>query len=209
MGGLGAYFSIREKVNIGLECTDHLVNTDMVDATPGGFKFDAFVMLSLNITYNFNKYNPRKLPFVGPPAPPVVTVAPAPPVKPADTLPPPAAKKDTARVVPAPAPLPPPVKQETKPAPANPPATGLTFRVQVFAFRSDRYALQQVRDRYFPGEEVFKDFSGGWYRITVGNFATIEAARAKLAQLQKRGFKEAFITRYSNGTRIPPPYGKE
>ncbi len=57
-GGLGAWVNIADKVNLGVEWTVRGVNSDKMDATTGGFPYDVYSLLSLNITYNFNKRNP-------------------------------------------------------------------------------------------------------------------------------------------------------
>ncbi|HNY03456.1 MAG TPA: SPOR domain-containing protein [Bacteroidales bacterium] len=204
--GVGAYFNLHDKVNLGIEWTDHVVNSDGLDATPGGFRYDAYSMVSLTLTYNFNRYNPRKLPDTSRYIAPVQVIAepPAPEVKPVEAKPQvivPA--KDTTSVDTVPKPKKLPVVQEPKkiiPAPAG---HEITYRVQIFAFRTEKYTAREVREKYHLSEEVYKDFSDGWFRYTVGACSSIAEARALQLKLNKRGFQEAFIARFKNGIRVP------
>ena len=203
MAGVGAYVNIHDKVNLGIEWTLHGVNSDRVDATVGGYKYDAYSMLAVTLTYNFNKYNPGKEPeplkvFVPVIQPPVAETKPAeselPEILPAtdsivqDTI---ADKLDF------------PAETDTVKAAPGPQEKGNNYRVQIFAFTSDKYTAQEVRDKYHLDQEVYKDFSDGWYRFTIGYFTAYADAKAMKLQMRKRGFKGAFITKYSNGTRVP------
>lgn len=208
---LGAYYSIHEKVNLGLEWAWHGVNSDWVDVTPGEFHYDAYSMLSFNMTYNFNKYKPGKVPdtnankiYV-----PVYIQQPAPAPKPADSTPP--------KVV---TPVPQTVVVDTVISDSEPVKEpddeslftnnqeGSFYRVQIFAFRQDKYSAEEIRSRYKIEQEVKKDFSDNWYRFTVGSFENYADAKAVKSQMLKKGLNDAFITRYENGVRISP-YGKK
>ena len=202
-GGLGAYYSIHEKVNLGLEWSLHGLLTDGFDLTKGEFRYDAYSMLALNVTYNFNKYNPGKEPdtnankvFV-----PVYIPQPITMPKQSDTV---------APVVEVPV----DVSVDTVIAEADTLAepddeslfagksTGMDYRVQIFAFRNDKYTAEQLRDRYRLDTEVYRDFSDGWYRFTVGSFTQYEEAKAMKKKMLAKGFRGAFITRYENGVRV-------
>ena len=204
MGGFGVHYSFGEKVNLGIEWTLHGVNTDKLDVTKALFKYDAYSLFSLNITYNFNKYNPGKAPdtnankiYV-----PVYIQVPVKETKPVDTLPPPVVKKVEPVVDTVP---------EISELPAEPdsvsvfkelPETGSFYRVQIFAFKNEKYTTQEVKAKYHFDLDVTKDFSDGWYRYMVGSFDRYEDAKAFKAKMRKKGFRDAFITRYDNGTRV-------
>ncbi len=201
MAGIGAHYNIGDKVNLGLEWTLHGVNSDWVDNTKGGFQYDAYSMLSLNVTYNFNKYNPGKEPdtnankiFV-----PVYIPQPVKEVKPVDSTPPPVViiPKDTviADTV---------TSMETEDDAeeifADQKETGTVYKVQIFAFRNDKYTAQQVQEKFNLDREVSLDFSEGWYRFTIGSFSVYGEAKTLKNEMRKR-FKGAFIVRYIDGVR--------
>ena len=203
MAGVGAFVNLGDKVNLGVEWTLHGVNSDLLDATAGGFKYDAYSMVSINLTYNFNKRNPGKEPekmkatipaFVEPPV--IKTV-------PVDTIPPVVEQKmDTAMVDTTAEMMEMPAEQDSSELLGSKPEIGLIFRVQIFAFKTDRYSVQEVRDKYNLSEEVYKDFSDSWYRFTIGSFNSYADAKVLKNQMRKRGFKGAFIARYNNGIRV-------
>ncbi|MCX6278018.1 MAG: SPOR domain-containing protein [Bacteroidetes bacterium] len=206
MAGVGAYFNMGDKVNLGLEWTLHGVNSDWLDVTPGGFKYDAYSMLSINITYNFNKHNPGKEPdtnlnkiFV-----PVYIQQPVKEVKPDDIKPTPVVlpKKDTVVIDIIQEKVEIPAKQNSEELFSDQPETGIIFRVQIFAFRNDKYTALQVQEKYNLDQEIFKDFSDGWYRFTIGSFTSSDDAKDLKNQMRKRGFKGAFIAKYKNGVRV-------
>lgn len=93
----------------------------------------------------------------------------------------------------------PPVSNPTPPAPVP---AGITYRVQISAVKifdpnEDKYqsvkAIGDLGAEAIPGRDL--------YRITVGNYATPEAARAALRNIQQSGFPSAFTVRYDDGLR--------
>lgn len=207
MAGVGAYFNLGDKVNLGIEWTLHGVNSDWLDVTKGGFKYDAYSMLSLNVTYNFNKYNPGKEPdtnankiFV-----PVYIQQPAKEAKPAETAPTPVSipKKDTVASDTIQEKMENPADQDSEEIFTDLPETGLTYRVQIFAFRNDKYTATQIQEKYNLDQEVFKEYSDGWYRFTIGSSTSYEEVRTLKNQMRNRGFRGAFIARYNDGIRVP------
>ncbi len=202
MAGIGAWVNLGDKVNIGLEWSLHGVNSDKVDATVSGYKYDAYSMLSVNVTYNFNKPHPGKAPE---PKVQLVPVVVPPPVqeKTEEPLPDVIASPDTTRIdtlqeiteIP----------EETEPADslANLSEQGVVFRVQLFALRARKYTAEEARAKYRFDQEVTIDAADGWYRYTLGPFTGYAEAKALKNKMRKRGFSGAFVTRYYNGARVP------
>ncbi len=228
MGGIGAWYSFGDKVNLGIEWTLHGVNSDYMDGTRAGFQYDAYSMAALTLTYNFNRRNPAKLQQANPgkplgpmPGKPV----PLPVIKPAT-------KTQTASLSPGklpelPTPLGFPVRDTVKPTlpelpvadtlvysqaasdtgnvendEPGPVQQGLTFRVQVFAFKTDVYTAADIRAKLKLQQAVYKEFTDEWYRYTTGSFTTISAATNLMNQLRRQGIKTAFVVRYNNGLRV-------
>jgi len=206
MAGVGAYVNVIDKVNIGLEWTLHGVNSDRVDVTAGGFKYDAYSMLSLNITYNFNKHRPGKEPdtnankiYV-----PVYINVPVKETKPVDSVPPkiePPADTTMADTLVSENALTDSVGEGEIPVTMR--GEGLTYSVQIYAFKNDKYSAQEIKEKYNLSQDVFKDFSGGYYCFSVGFYTDYNEARAVKNQMRKKGFKGAFVTSYNNGVRVP------
>jgi len=237
MGGVGAYVNIADKVNLGLEWTAHGVNSDKLDATVGGFQFDVYSLLALNVTYNFNKRQPASFKpaqskkQLGPQPvkaqqPETVKVSPEPRTKmdmyDPSLLGPPVAKRDSLMAS--------RVSQERRQSqdtltpyerlmmgeksslaleedPADgsgPQEKGITYRVQVFAYRADTFSAEMIRERFNLDRPVWKEFSEGWYRYTTGSFKTLADAKIYLTEIKQQfGVQDAFIARYNDGFRIP------
>ena len=227
IGGIGAYYSIGDKVNIGIEWTLHGVNADNVDVTKGGFQYDAYSMAALTLTYNFNRKNPAKLQpakmgkQLGP-----MPVPPEPMIKPAaektqstnpnqgklPELPTPLGfpVRDTVKHVLPPLPVAdtlvfspePPDTSDLLNEESGPYQQGLSYRVQIFAFETNQYSAQAVKAKFKLKQPVYKEFTEGWYRYTVGSFKTFKAAKAYMYQMRNHGIKTAFVARYNNSVRI-------
>jgi len=230
--GLGAYYSIGDKVNLGVEWTLNGVNSDKLDATVGGFRYDMYSYLSLNLTINFNKRNPGTLKSanagknMGPVPPrPDLPAAPKAAAKPE--------QKDLYQQRPAPqtprkdsmlfanrevkkqeVKKEEPAEQtiedlittpeKTEDVNSGPATPGLSYRVQVFAFRTDEYTAEAIRTRFHIKQTVYKEYTEGWHRFTVGTFKTLKAAQLFMVQMKsKNGVKDAFVARYKNGERVP------
>ncbi len=206
---IGAYVNLGDKVNIGLEWSLHPVNSDMLDATKSGYLYDAHSMVALTVTYNFNKRNPGKVPDANlnkpvVPAPPL----PVPEVKqPEPELPDVLPVTDTIKVDTLDRMNDFPAEQDTTELVATQ-ETGIVFRVQLFALKSDRYTAQEVREKYKLDGDVYKDFSDNWYRYTTGSYTSYAEAKAMKNQMRRRGFRGAFVARFNNGIRVPA-HGKK
>lgn len=226
--GLGAYYNIGDKVNLGLEWTLRGLNSDRLDATEGGFQYDMYSLLSVNLTYNFNKPNPGKLnvPNMGKNMGPVpsapafpITIKPTPKPKSdelyqqrpslqspgkKDTLH--LRKRDEKKVVDSTRML----ESESglsiayEDIQAGPVVPGLSYRVQIYAFKADEYTADNIRAKFRIRNPVYKEYTEGWYRYTAGSFKTLKAARAYLGELKtKNKVRDAFVARYKDGIRIP------
>jgi len=204
MAGIGAYVNLGDKVNLGVEWTLHGVNTDWLDDTQGGFHYDAYSMVAVSITYNFNKRNPGKEPDTNRKIYlPVYIQIPAKDILPVVTKPPAVVpEKDTTFMDTLSENFGFPEEKDTADVFTGEPEKGLTFRVQIFAFRNDKYSALEIREKYNLEEVVSKEFSDGWYRFTIGSFSSYADAIALREQVQKRRFRDAFVARYKDGVRF-------
>ncbi|MCO6479260.1 MAG: hypothetical protein J5I94_21675 [Phaeodactylibacter sp.] len=83
----------------------------------------------------------------------------------------------------------------TPDTPAAP--SGVVFRVQAGAFSSGAIP-QQIQN--LPDAMIEND--GNTQKVLVGNYRTIDEARAKANQLKRSGIEGAFVVAYKNGRRI-------
>lgn len=211
--GLGAYFNIGDKVNLGLEWTLRGLNSDKLDGTVGGYPYDMYTFLSLNLTYNFNKRNPGKLQPAKYSTPKGVTLPPPPSIPPKATEP---VKEEYEKPLPPPPVnitpepveqkiVPPPaiIQDTTASQPAEPVVQGISYRVQVFATHNETYTGEDMKARLKLSMEVTKEVSDGWNRFTVGSFTAQAKAELLMKQMRARGIKGAFVVKYLNGERVP------
>lgn len=228
--GLGAYFTIKNKVNLGLEWTWRQLLIDRLDATVGGWPYDAYSLLAFNITYNFDKSSHDKLSAaspqkqIGPPPPQPLLAAEIAAEKQKEQ----AAKDQAAKAQQAAVPkLPPPVPaadtvksiqavlvpdttaieenaaSDTIAVQAN--QKGVSYRVQVFAFKEDTFTAEQVREKFSLSQTVVKEYSGGWYRYTIGSLSDLSEAKKLMTSLRtSKMIPDAFIAKYINGKRATP-----
>lgn len=188
--GLGAYYSIANKVNIGLEWTYRLATSDFVDDFKGGFAVDIYDYLGVSITYNFNKpskHAPDVLDYKKEEQGPIVLNLPK--CDPA-TLPKPQ-QSDAQSLM-----LPPPPSLSKSPM-------DLEYKVQIFAFSQRIYSPQTIRQRYHIPMAVNREYSNGLYRYTVGSTRNLEEARQLKARMISIGISDAFIAAYHQGERVP------
>ncbi|TSA30063.1 MAG: hypothetical protein D4R67_01150 [Bacteroidetes bacterium] len=220
--GLGAYFNIYDKVNLGVEWTLRGVNSDRLDATVGGFQYDLYSFLSLNLVYNFNRRNPVKLDAVNATMPPVVLPKANPPVESTtpgkhDTIS--AAKAGQGQPVPistqhimaTPSKMGPdsskvkevvPGTKTTKPYQLPGLQADVFYRVQIFASSTGQRSAESIRAYFKLTQPVYKELSEGYYRYYVGEFEKEAEANQLATSLQaKPGLSKAFIVKFINGTR--------
>ena len=218
--GLGAYFSIKDKVNLGLEWTIRALAIDRLDATVGGYPYDMYSLFAFNITYNFNKPSNNKLS----PASPQKQIGPPPPqpLLAAEI----AAEKQKEQAAKEQASYPrltPPSPSQDSVHPKQPvltpyttaseeilpdtnimdtPVKGISYRVQVFAFKENTFSAEQVKEKLRLSQDVVKEFSGGWYRYTVSSFTDFNKAKKLMNDLRAtKEVPDAFVAKYINGKR--------
>jgi len=222
--GLGAYFSIKNKVNLGLEWTVRYMAIDRLDATVGGYPYDAYSLLAVNLTYNFDKPSSSKLS----PASPQKQIGPPPP-QPllAAEIAAEKQKEQAAKAQAAYPKLPPPLPMNDTILPKQPvllpdttpkeeflepdtielsaPVKGISYRVQIFAFKDNTYSAEGIREKFSINHTVSKEYSGGWYRYTIGLFTNLTEAKKLMTELRTtRKIPDAFIAKYINGKRATP-----
>ncbi len=224
--GLGAYFNIYDKVNLGVEWTLRGVNSDKLDATPGGFPYDLYSYISLNLVFNFNRRNPVELNAVKPTLPPIVFPKPQAPAVEKPIEPSPQAnmnsesfakpvagqtvkpsseqmkmasgitKKDSLFTQPS--------QEITNPKPYQLPGleADIFYRIQIFASSSGQRSANSIQAYFKLNQTVTKELSEGYYRYYVGEFENEAEAKQFVTSLRsKPGLKGAFIVKYINGTR--------
>ena len=224
--GLGAYFSIKNRLNLGLEYTLRGVNSDKLDATVGGFPYDTYNLLAFNMTFNFDKPQSDKLTSasyqkqIGPPPPAAELAAMIAEEKKKEEAARAAQKAAAAKAAQdtvqqpkllTPDTLPPTpeftldLEQDSLPSGVTPKIKGTTYRVQVFAYKEDTYSTTQVQEKFKLRQTVSKEYSGGWYRYTVGSFRDINDARKMMNEFKSsHSIPDAFIARYVDGKRASP-----
>ena len=222
--GLGVYFSIKNKVNLGLEWTVRCLAIDRLDATVGGIPYDIYSLLAFNLTYNFDRPSSNKLS----PASPQKQIGPPPPQPLLEAeiaaekqkeqaakaqaaypkLPPPVPVKDTIRpkqpvLVPDTIPIEEVLQVDTTEMPA--PVKGISNRVQVFAFKENTFSADHIKEKFKLRQIVMKEYSGGWYRYTIGSFTDLSEAKKLMTELRTtKVIPDAFIAKYINGKRASP-----
>ncbi|TSA28356.1 MAG: SPOR domain-containing protein [Bacteroidetes bacterium] len=185
--GIGAYYSIANKVNLGLEWTLRTLTSDMLDGVAEGFRLDMYSLLSFNVTLNLGKPAGRK-------------------TDPVDY------RKDGPIVLNLPKcnPLPVPSKQNQMgmdklpppPSVAAIPAENYLYKVQIFAFAQHIYSAGTIQKRYHIPMSVSREYSNSLYRFTVGSTQSLEEARDILNRMRNAGISDAFIVAYDrNGER--------
>ena len=228
--GLGAYFTIADKVNLGLEWTLRAVNSDKLDTTVGGFQYDMYSLLSFNVTYNFNKRAQKKVTSTPGMANPAEPAQFQPPVRDPMTKP----QKDTTSMEPAQVAVALNFPAEDTIHEKNlittfdslqaiaevadtgilsgengPLIPGISYRVQVYAYKSNIYPAESIRRKFNLSQVVYKEFSEGWFRYTLGSFKTLKAAQSLMYKLRSgNGIHDAFVARYKDGFRFPVPARK-
>jgi cell division septation protein DedD len=86
-----------------------------------------------------------------------------------------------------------PVKKTTTPIVTD---AGMTFKVQIGA-----YTIQPNKSKFSGAGNVNVDLINGMYKVTTGNFKTLEDAIKHRDELKSKGFS-GFIAKYKNGVRI-------
>lgn len=211
--GLGAYFNIYDKVNLGVEWSLRGVNSDKLDATVGGFPYDMYSFLSINLVYNFNKRNPVELSSAQPTRAPVVLP------KPSYAPPPDTTKKHTSRDTTASTqliPPPPPsdtlipaeskneslITQSRQTSHAASPSGSVLYRIQILSSKTGSRSPASMQAYFNLSLPVFRELSESYYRYYVGEFEEEAEASQFVQNLRhKPGLSHAFIVKFINGQR--------
>lgn len=87
-----------------------------------------------------------------------------------------------------------PVKAKATPSSSS--ASGMTFKVQLGA-----YSTQPSKSKFSGAGNVNIDLINGMYKVTTGNFKTLDEAVKYRDELKSKGFN-GFIAKYKDGVRI-------
>ncbi len=176
--GLGAYYSIGNRINLGLEWTFRMAFSDMVDQTQGGFKYDVYDYLAVGITIKLGKGGKKSMKMLDY-SHPVIPTQIILPVQP---------ETDYPRIAP-------PAIEESIPG-------DYLYSVQVCAFSKHRYSTNWVRKHYHLKQPVRMEKEGRMERFLIGNYKDIELARELCQSLIKQGIRDAFVVTYKDGVRL-------
>jgi hypothetical protein len=207
--GLGFYYRLGNRVNVGLEYTFRNYFSDKLDNSVAGYPYDQAHQLALNLSFNLGTgmasrkpaTRSRSMETLGysaayPSAPYPVYRQPAPvPVPSPVVAPPPIIPKEPVKERPVP---------ETdiplkKPVPKTSP--GCSYAVQIFAFASHKYTAAQIRKKYRIEGEVWIEKAGGTERFMTGRCGSPECAARVKKSMQAKGIRDAFIVIYRGGKR--------
>lgn len=176
--GLGAFYRISERINVGIEWTFRMAMSDYVDQRVTGFKYDFYDYLAIGVTFNLGKLRKRS---------PGIREYPY-PISPAQSV--------------TPAPLMAPLEiPQTIVSVTSPPSEEYVYVVQIFAFARTAYKPETIRKRYHIAQPVKKEREGKLNRYIIGNYKNLEYAKELRDEMVKKGIHDAFIVAYKNGQR--------
>ncbi len=172
--GLGAFYRIGSRVNVGLEWSFRTIFSDNVDQTVGGFKYDSYSYLSVGVSINLGKFKRKSLK----------------PYNYTNTV-----YKTSEKYI-----QPPPAEPLRYVALAAQPEN-YDYVVQICAYDKHRYSPQWIRKHYKVPQTVRMEKEGAMERFLVGDYKTLEAAIEIRDQLIRLGVRDAFVVAYKNGVR--------
>ena len=200
--GLGFYYRIGNRINVGLEYSYKTYFSDKLDNSTGGYPYDAVHYLALNLSFNLGTVlakgpggksrktaqlqptdYPVSYPVYSTPGP--VEYSPPPEVKPM-VIPPPRMEYH---------------KEERLPKATARSGEVYCYSVQVFAFDRHRYSAAWIKQHYHIAEEVRLEKEGSVERFVVGKCKDLDCANALKERMKNRGIQDAFIVAYKNGRR--------
>lgn len=200
--GLGFYYRIGNRLNLGLEYSYKTYLSDKLDNfPPGGYPYDVVHYVALNISFNLGTGlagpRSRKVKSSKPQAQDYQASYPAyvPPQNPVYIPPPEIRQAEQAMpvmVYPSEQPKP-EVKQKS--------SSQFCYSVQICAFDQHRYSAAWIKKRYHISQEVRLEKQGRIERFMVGRCADIQCARDLKEKMQKLGVRDAFIVVYQDGRR--------
>jgi hypothetical protein len=83
------------------------------------------------------------------------------------------------------------------------PLPGIEFRVQCGAFKENDKADVQLAAKHSITEIIQEEYTGGWYKYTVGSFRSYdEAASYRDKFIARTGILSSFIVAYQDGRRL-------
>ena len=200
--GLGFYYRIGNRLNLGMEYSYKTYLSDKLDNfPPGGYPYDVVHYVALNISFNLGTG------LAGPRSKKVKSSKPQardyqasyPVYAPAPTMvytPPPEARQpeQAMPVMVYPSEKPNPVVKQKS-------SSGFCYSVQVCAFDRHRYSAASIKKRYHIVQEVRLEKQGKVERFMVGRCADVQCARDLKEKMQKLGIRDAFIVAYQDGRR--------
>lgn len=213
IGGLGMKFRLSDQWSVALESANRGMNSDLLDGSEGGFKYDVYNVSSVGITYKFGqrtrekkseefnyfesgKKTPSEREYDDQPVQPaeIDMLFIAPPVLSQPVEP---QKKEIREQV---------VVEEVieQPVPVKEISKGLEYRVQIRAKYGNAISIQKLSDTYnLPSAQIKQNLHNGFYIYTVGSFSNYESAREKRNELRSQnGIVDAFVVAFKDGQRL-------
>ena len=188
--GLGINYMISNNWALNFEMNLRTIINDDVDVWNDGFKYDQLLYTSIGISYFINKNSKKK--------PKQVTrrEAPIKPVATYDYHVNPNNQNSTAKTTPGVLLIEAPVEKKVILA------SGILYRVQVFATRNKMPSFNYLRERYNITGDIYENFSNGIYRYSTGSFSTYTEAVNLSIIMKKKGVTDAFVVAYKQDVRI-------
>lgn len=194
--GLGVDYNIGKRWALNLEISWRPVNSDKLDATEGGSKYDLYSYNFVGVTYKFIKRE-KKPPIV---LPPEIAVVEEPAEKPVEEPPPPIVVKEA------------PPKQKTldeklldaekRTGLYESPWPGVEFTVQIAASKRINDPLY-FKNKFGLSGDVQMHSGQGWYRFSIGKYIKYWQAREyRNILVTRNNINGAFVVAYREGERI-------
>ena len=208
--GLGCYYRIGNRLNLGLEYSYKTYFSDKLDNTVAGYPYDVVHYLALNISFNLGtglakdhaikagrtqQLQTSEYPVSSPSYTPVYT---SPASAPPAALP----AEQPAPAMNFPGSVSPAERPRSKAIEAT--IGGLCYSVQIFAFERQTYSAEWIKKRYHITDEIRREKQGDTERFVVGRCSSMDCARKLKEKMKKLGISGAFIVTYKNGRRNYP-----
>ena len=214
-GGLGLDFRLNKNLNINIETSNRIMNSDMLDGRESGFKYDVYNYTSLGISYRFgskkNHKNSENYHYTEPEKKVSTTKDKdiheaefdynvSKPVEPPEvdilviekTEPVVIVEENVVE------PIIPVIKEQKKAK------YGIEYRVQLLAKYGNSISIQKISNTYnIPASEISEDLHNGFYIYTTGSYSTYEQARDRRNEIRaNNGIRDAFVVAFENGKRL-------
>ncbi len=197
--GLGCYYRIGNRLNLGLEYSYKTYFSDKLDNAVAGYPYDVVNYVALNISFNLGtgmakgrSGKPPKSMQMQPAEYPVSYPVYTPAYSPAYSPPPdiPRAEPAKSQANPAKSRAEPVISRET-----------ISYAVQIFAFSHHKYTVAYLRKKYQISEVIRLEKDGDVERFIVGRCLNQQCAIDIKEIMNKKGIHDAFIVVYKNGKR--------